>query len=236
MPRTSIDYTNTHFYKIVCKDTSITDCYVGHTTDFKTRRYGHKQKCNDVNSKAYNFEVYTFIRNHGGWENFDMVLVETQMCVNALDAYRVERIHIERLKAMLNMRLPSRTSKEYYEDRKEHIKLRCRNYYYTHTEEKKQYSAEYREHHKDHLREQRKIYVEQHKEQIRTRMKQYHELNKNKLSNIKKDYYATVKETLLERTICECGKPTSKKNRATHEKSKYHQQYASSITQKIELV
>jgi hypothetical protein len=136
MPRTPIDCTNTHLYKLVCKDTTITDCYVGHTTDFKTRKCGHKQKCNNVNAKEYNFEVYTFIRNHGGWDNFDMVLIETKTCNNSLDAFRVERNHIEGLSATLNMRIPARTSKEYYEDHKEHIKLKCRNYYYDHTVEK----------------------------------------------------------------------------------------------------
>ena len=42
MPRKPIDYTNTHFYRIVCKDTSINDCYIGHTTDFKRRKSEHK--------------------------------------------------------------------------------------------------------------------------------------------------------------------------------------------------
>ena len=38
MPRKEIDYTKTNFYKIVCKDLSVKDCYVGHTTILKTER------------------------------------------------------------------------------------------------------------------------------------------------------------------------------------------------------
>ena len=38
MPRNKIDYSNTHFYKIVCKDLDVQDFYVGHTTDFRTRK------------------------------------------------------------------------------------------------------------------------------------------------------------------------------------------------------
>ena len=34
MPRKPIDYSKTHFYKIVCNDTEIKPVYVGHTTDF----------------------------------------------------------------------------------------------------------------------------------------------------------------------------------------------------------
>ena len=32
MPKKEIDYSNTIIYRIVCKDTNITECYVGHTT------------------------------------------------------------------------------------------------------------------------------------------------------------------------------------------------------------
>ena len=30
-----MDYSKTHFYKIVCKDLNIKDCYVGHTIKFQ---------------------------------------------------------------------------------------------------------------------------------------------------------------------------------------------------------
>jgi predicted GIY-YIG superfamily endonuclease len=66
MPRLPINYTNTHFYKIVCKDTSITDCYVGHTTDFKSRKTKHKHCCMNENNKKYYIYVYKFMRDNGG--------------------------------------------------------------------------------------------------------------------------------------------------------------------------
>ncbi len=44
MPRNEIDYSKTIIYKIVCNDLTITDCYVGSTTDFKTRKAAHKNK------------------------------------------------------------------------------------------------------------------------------------------------------------------------------------------------
>ena len=34
MPLKEINYDKTHFYKLMCKDFNITDCYVGHTTDW----------------------------------------------------------------------------------------------------------------------------------------------------------------------------------------------------------
>ena len=42
MPRKPIDYSKTHFYKIVCKDLDLSDGYVGHTTDFIKRKSYHR--------------------------------------------------------------------------------------------------------------------------------------------------------------------------------------------------
>ena len=76
MPRKQIDYSKTHFYKIVCKDTNIKDCYVGHTTDFTRRKSQHKHLCYAENDKGYNIYVYEFIRENGGWDNWNMVEIE----------------------------------------------------------------------------------------------------------------------------------------------------------------
>ena len=74
MPRKEMDYSKTHFYKIVCKDLNIKDCYVGHTTNFKNRKHDHRQKCYQENDQIhYNIYLYQFIRENGGFENFDMI-------------------------------------------------------------------------------------------------------------------------------------------------------------------
>ena len=53
MQRLPIDYSNTQFYKIVCKDTTITDCYVGHTTDLTTKQTKrNKQSSKNENDKS----------------------------------------------------------------------------------------------------------------------------------------------------------------------------------------
>ena len=66
MPKTQINYTNTHVYKIVCNDLNIKDCYVGHTTNFKTRRCNHRLNTTNHIAQSYNARVYTFIRANGG--------------------------------------------------------------------------------------------------------------------------------------------------------------------------
>ena len=42
MPKKNIDYSKTIIYKIVCKDLAVKDVYVGSTTHFINRKYGHK--------------------------------------------------------------------------------------------------------------------------------------------------------------------------------------------------
>ena len=60
MPQKAINYTNTHIYKLVCRDPNITECYVGHTTDFKSRKYKHKAAATDVANKSHNAPVYIY--------------------------------------------------------------------------------------------------------------------------------------------------------------------------------
>ena len=112
MPRKPIDYSNTHFYRIVCKDLEITDCYVGHTTDFTKRKNKHKSVCSNEKDTNFNLPVYQFIRMNGGWKNWDMVLIETKQCESSLEAKRHERCFIEKLKASLNQIQPLKTEEE----------------------------------------------------------------------------------------------------------------------------
>jgi predicted GIY-YIG superfamily endonuclease len=65
MQKAEIDYSNTLFYKIFCKDVSITDLYIGHTTNFVQRKSAHKQSCVNPKSANHNFKLYTVIRENG---------------------------------------------------------------------------------------------------------------------------------------------------------------------------
>ena len=150
MPKTSTNYDNTYFYKIVCKDITIPDLYVGHTTNFIKRKSRHKIACTNASCKDHNQFVYKFIRENGGWDNFDMILINTQACENKREAEKVERTYIEDLRATLNKVLPrvQDTIKEYktqwwqdnlermhemernsYQDNKDSVITRCKEYY-----------------------------------------------------------------------------------------------------------
>ena len=163
MPRLPIHYNNTHLYKIISKYLNITECYVGHTTDFTRRTSEHKVVCNNSNSKKYNRRVYQFIRDNGGWDNFQMVLIETCQCNNSLEARREERTHVEELQATLNSNMPSRTLNEWFEDNKDKLKSQRVEYYNTNRSILLMKKSEYYKENKELLAIKNKDYRETHK-------------------------------------------------------------------------
>ena len=112
MPKIPIDYSNTVIYKLVCKDVNITEIYVGHTTNLVKRKYCHKYDCYNPNRKNHNSNLYTFIRDNGGFEYWDSIVIEQYPCNNVMEACERERYWIEKLNASLNMCIPVRTYSE----------------------------------------------------------------------------------------------------------------------------
>ena len=68
-----VNYSKTVIYKIICNDNYIKDVYVGHTVDLTRRRYEHKCSCINEKRKSYNYKLYKFIRENGGWNNWTMI-------------------------------------------------------------------------------------------------------------------------------------------------------------------
>ena len=159
MPRKAIDYSNTHFYKIVCKDLNITDCYVGHTTDFVNRKHSHKRACLNQNVRFHHLDLYRTIRENGNWDNWEMVLIRTENIVNSLEARKREREYIEELKANLNMVKAYRSQEEADE--------LGRQFRENHKEEKKEYDKIYRDNNKDRKRENDRVYRENNKDYLK---------------------------------------------------------------------
>jgi len=102
MPKTEIDYSNTIIYKIVCKDPSITDLYVGHTTNFVQRKHAHKNGCINEKSTNYNCKLYKTIRTNGGWDNWIMEIVTFFKCNDHYEARIKEQEFFTSLNATLN--------------------------------------------------------------------------------------------------------------------------------------
>jgi len=102
MPKTEIDYSNTIIYKITCKDSNITDVYVGHTTNFVQRKHTHKQNCINVKAPNYKCKLYEVIRNNGGWDNWKIEIINFFNCLNHYEARKKEQEYFVSLNANLN--------------------------------------------------------------------------------------------------------------------------------------
>jgi hypothetical protein len=157
MPRLPIDYTKAVIYKIVCCDVSVTETYVGSTTNLRNRRREHKHDCNNPNSKQYNRFVYQFIRDHGGFGNFDVVLVENVTgCSDSPSLHARERYWVESLHAELNKQVPVRTQKEWKKDHPEKISENGKNYYKLNRDKIREYQNQYKILNRDKINEKQR--------------------------------------------------------------------------------
>jgi hypothetical protein len=200
MPRTEINYNNTIIYKIVSKDVTITKCYVGSTTDFTRRKSEHKSHCNNTNSKNYNYFVYEFIRDNGGWSNWNMIMIETYNCNTKLECLARERYWIEQLKAELNSLIPSRTQQEYQQQNKDKIDKYHQQYY-----------------------QQNKIKIAEY------HIQRYPQ-NKDKLIEYQHQYRIQNKDKINQKVDCNCGGKFTQAHKAQHLKTKLHQTYINNNT------
>jgi predicted GIY-YIG superfamily endonuclease len=196
MPKKNVDYSKTIIYKIVCNDLTIKDVYVGYTTDFTKRKWGHKTACNNVNNKSHNQKVYTKIRDENGWNNWSMIEIEKYICNNSNEARTRERYWYEQLNANLNSVNPIRSVKEYYE---------------TNIEDIKQYKKEYRISNIDKIKLQDKVYRESHKDDTVKYSMKYREINNDK-----------IRENKNKICMCYCGTTFTNANKGQHLKSNKH--------------
>src|SRR5210317_597352 len=136
MPRKPMDYSKSVVYKICCKDNNISDCYVGSTTCLRNRKNRHKTSCNNEKDKDYNYPVYKFIRDNGGFDNWEVIMVEEYpQCKSVEELLKYEREHMEMLGATLNKVVIGRTHKEWREDNKEKCNAISKKYHEKNKEE-----------------------------------------------------------------------------------------------------
>ena len=96
MPLIPIDYSKTVIYKIQHRERPDL-LYVGHTTNFSSRKKQHKKS-----AQAETSPFYSLIRANGGWEQFNMAPVKQVECKNNIDALIQEQTCMDELKATMN--------------------------------------------------------------------------------------------------------------------------------------
>ena len=138
-----VNYNQSIIYKICCNDTDVKDIYVGSTTNYYRRKQEHKKCCNSSNGVKYNYNVYTFIRNNGGWDNWSMVEIEKYEAKDKRELHTRERYYLELLKATLNKVVPTRahkeSCKEYRDANKETLAIKRKEYRNNNKEKIKDY-------------------------------------------------------------------------------------------------
>jgi len=162
MPRLPINFENTQIYRFVCNDVNITNTYVGSTTNWINRKTGHKSNCNTPNDK-HHLNVYQIIRENGGWDNWNMILVEDYPCKGKREAEQREQYW-----------------KEKYNDDMGSIRAFITEE--QHAEQKAKRSASYRATHRDQIIEQKAEYHATHKDQLNLKRRQRHALKKQQSS------------------------------------------------------
>jgi len=175
------NYSKTSIYKICCKDTTIKDIYIGSTCNFNNRKYSHKSNCYNENGIGYNLKVYQFIRDNGGWNNWDMIQIKEFSCENKREKETEERKCVDELKPTLNSNIPNRSKKEWLDDNKEKRKTQMKEWNLKNKEKHKEKSKEY------HLK---------NKEKINKKHREYALKNKEKIAERKRKYYLKKKELM----------------------------------------
>jgi hypothetical protein len=180
------NYSKSSIYKLCCKNFNITDIYIGSTTNFSRRKNHHKHCCNTPSVSQHNLKVYTFIRDNGGFENWDMIQIEQCSCVDKRELHTYERHWIEQLKPTLNCQLPLRNKQEYRESIKDLTKIYMKDYYIKN---------------KDAFAIKTQIYRENNKEKISEKDKKYNLKNWDKINS---------------KFMCECGEEINKRGYNRH--------------------
>ena len=137
------DYSNGKIYKIASKDTK--KIYIGSTTaTLNSRMYKHKQDyclyINSLGAKIYSFELFDEV----GIDKCYIELICEYPCENshqlALEEGRHQMLNLFNI---VNKNIAGRTVKQYYQDNKEIILDKKREYYKNHSKTRKAYQNKY---------------------------------------------------------------------------------------------
>jgi len=162
-----VDYSKTFIYKLCCRDPTITDIYVGHSTNFKQRNQKHKYYSSNINNKECNQYKYKFIKDNGGYENWILIKLYDYPCNNKREAEAEECKTMIELNATLNSMKSFATEEEKKETRKNWGKKRYEN----NKTEILEYQKEYRKNNKSKIKKYHKQYIKNNKTEINEKKK-----------------------------------------------------------------
>ena len=139
------NFENCYLYHIVDKENIVH--YVGSTSNLNSRKSSHKYRCNHENSKEYHLDIYKYIRDHGGFENFEIIPVrKIENVKNKTDLLIAEQDEMNKFSNLKNKYGSYRSeeerviqsienSKKWNKDNPERKNQNNRNYYHANKEQ-----------------------------------------------------------------------------------------------------
>ena len=187
-----VNYNQCYVYKLSSKNENIPQCYIGSTTNLKKRLYNHRNSNNNENNKNYNMGLYKFIRDNGGFDEFKIEILEELSCNNKQELHTIEKNYIIQNNDLLNLKIPTRTQKQYYDENSDKIKeyqkkLRIQNiekYGDEYINKKREYQREYQNNNRQKTRDYSNKWVKNNKDHC----KKYYNDNIDKIKQYQKEY------------------------------------------------
>jgi hypothetical protein len=218
-------YENACIYKIKhYLDYDDENIYIGSTCNLIKRRSYHKYCCNNEKTRNYNFPLYQYIRENGGWHNYIMIKIHDYNCNSKSELEVEERRVLDLLKPKLNKCIPKRSNKEWYQDNKQIILEKVREYRKANKEVRAERNKNYYEANKEVLVENMKKYNEANKEVLAEKRKEWYEANRDKRIEQMKQYHQDNRNKILEKNKekckCDiCGAEVRKDSLARHKRT-----------------
>jgi hypothetical protein len=222
-------------YKLVCSDLEVKNIYVGHTTNFKNRKFSHKSASHNEKGKQYDSKVYKHIRENGGFKNWSMIEIEKFKCNDVNEARTRERMWIETLNATLNCYIPSRTQPEWFDENKELVATYQKNYRLENAEHlNERFSCDcggwcVLKNKSEHFKtKQHLAYIENPELAILKTQRTPSEIEQQRKESdaiSKRKYKIANRERLKEKCSCPCGGTYNHTNKYIHLKTQKHRAY-----------
>jgi hypothetical protein len=182
-------------YKICPKNKNLKMCYIGHTKNMDNRARQHELEAINTDHSKSHQKHYEAIRNNGGWNNWEMIVIDKIFGKTFLEARMREQELMNLHEANLNT-LKAYITEEERQLNKKNITAQFR------IDNKAQIRAkekEYKEIHKEKIAEQMRLYRDVNKEKIQEQTKEYREKNKEKQQENQKIWMEKNKEILKEK-------------------------------------
>lgn len=114
-------YVSAYIYKLCRGDKQDDNIYIGSTVDIFSRLQEHKNKCKKSNTK-----LYKYIRENGGYENWNFIIIDKFDYKTKQDLILREAYHQELLKPTLNTNVAggnNKPSSKYYKKRQYGVQI-----------------------------------------------------------------------------------------------------------------